>query len=100
MTHVSSTSTPARTAAPRERGRTKAYLVDRVYDRHGALTKQEAAEVVDALLRAMKRALIVGRPVRSQNFGVFEVVRRRGRPGTNPADAQPLFIPPPRGLQF
>ena len=74
--------------------------MDRVYDRHGALTKQEAADVVDALLRAMKSALLDGRPVRIQNFGVFEVVARRGRAGINPADGQPLFIPPHRGLQF
>ena len=84
----------------RERGRTKAFLVDRVYQRHGALTKQEAAVVVDALLRAMKSALLDGRPVRIQNFGVFEVVERAGRAGINPADGKPLFIPPHRGLQF
>jgi DNA-binding protein HU-beta len=84
----------------RERGRTKAYLVDRVYQRHGALTKQEAGEVVDALLKAMKAALLDGRPVRIQNFGVFEVVARAGRAGINPADGKPLFIPPHRGLQF
>lgn len=84
---------------PRD-GRTKAYLVDRVYDRHGALTKQEAAQVVDEILRAMKVALVNGRPVRIQNFGVFEVVARAGRAGINPADGQPLFIPPHHGLQF
>jgi nucleoid DNA-binding protein len=84
----------------RDSGRTKAFLVDSVYQRHGALTKQEAAEVVDALLRAMKGALIDGRPVRIQNFGVFEVVDRAGRSGINPTDGQPLFIPAHRGLQF
>jgi nucleoid DNA-binding protein len=75
-------------------------LVDRVYDRHGALTKQEAAEVVDEILRAMKAALVNGRPVRIQNFGVFEVVERAGRAGINPTDGRPLFIPPHQGLQF
>lgn len=85
---------------PRERGRTKAFLVERVYDRHGALTKPEAAAVVDALLGAMKGALIGGRRVRIQNFGVFEVVERAGRAGINPADGRPLFIPPHRGLSF
>ena len=84
----------------RERGRTKAFLVDRVYQRHGALTKQEAAAVVDALFGAMKSALIAGRPVRIQNFGVFVVVARAGRAGINPADGKPLFIPAHRGLQF
>lgn len=84
----------------RDHGRTKAFLVDSVYQRHGALTKQEAAGVVDALLHAMKGALVDGRPVRIQNFGVFEVVSRAGRAGINPADGQPLFIPAHRGLQF
>jgi DNA-binding protein HU-alpha len=84
----------------RDRGKTKAFLVEKVYDRHGALTKQEAAAVVDALLGAMKGALIDGQPVRIQNFGVFEVVSRAGRAGINPADGQPLFIPPHKGLHF
>ena len=74
--------------------------MDRVYERHGALTKQEAAAVVDALFGAMKSALIEGRPVRIQNFGVFEVVARAGRAGINPADGKPLFIPAHRGLLF
>jgi nucleoid DNA-binding protein len=86
--------------AARDGGKTKAFLVDRVYDRHGALTKQEAAQVVDEVLRAVKSALVYGRRVRIQNFGVFEIVSRAGRAGVNPADGQPLFIPPHKGLQF
>ena len=74
--------------------------MDSVYQRHGALTKQEAAAVVDALFGAMKSALIEGRPVRIQNFGVFDVVARAGRAGINPSDGKPLFIPAHRGLQF
>ena len=87
-------------SASRDGGRTKAFLVDRVYDRHGALTKQEAAQVVDEVFRTMKAALVSSRPVRIQNFGVFEIVKRAGRAGVNPTDGQPLFIPPHRGLQF
>jgi len=93
-------ATPGDEDDPRDRGRTKAFLVDKVYDRHGALTKQEAADVVDALLRAMKTAILDGRAVRIQNFGIFEVVARKGRAGINPADGRPLFIPPHRGLHF
>ena len=87
-------------AASRDGGKTKAYLVDRVYDRHGALTKQEAAQVVDEVFRSMKTALLDGRRVRIQSFGVFEIVARAGRAGINPTDGQPLFIPPHKGLQF
>lgn len=56
--------------------------------------------MVDEVLRAMKSALVDGRPVRIQNFGAFEIVARAGRAGINPTDGQPLFIPPHRGLQF
>jgi DNA-binding protein HU-beta len=81
-------------------GRTKADLVDRVYDRHGALTKQEAAEAVDAVFSAIKGTLVDGQPVRIKNFGVFEVVARAGRKGVNPASGESLYIPPHKGLSF
>ena len=88
------------TKRKRRRGRTKAYLIDRVHDRHGALTKQEAAEIVDTIFSTMKSTLVDGKPVRIRNFGVFEVVRRKGREGVNPASGEPLFIPAHKGLQF
>ena len=84
----------------KRRGRTKAYLVDRVHDRHGALTKQEAAEIVDTIFSAMKSTLVDGKPIRIKNFGVFEVVPRKGREGVNPASGEPLYIPPHKGLHF
>lgn len=84
----------------KRRGRTKAYLIDRVHDRHGALTKQEAAEIVDTIFSTLKSTLVDGKPVRITNFGVFEVVPRKGREGVNPASGEPLYIPPHKGLQF
>jgi len=81
-------------------GKTKAFLVNRVYNRHGALTKMEAAQVVDEVFKSMKSALVHGNRVRIQNFGVFEIVARAGRAGINPSDGKPLFIPPHKGLQF
>jgi len=81
-------------------GRTKAYLVDRVYRRHGALTKQEAAEVVETIFGTLKSTLVEGQPVRIRNFGFFEVIPRAGRSGVNPSNGEPLFIPPHKGLQF
>ena len=59
-------------------GVTKADLVDVVYDRHGGLTKDEAAEVVDVIFRTVKTSLADGRPVRIKNFGTFEVTAGRG----------------------
>lgn len=81
-------------------GLTKADLVDVVYDRHGALTKEEAAEIVEAIFGAVKTTLGRGRPVRIKNFGVFEVADRAGRMGVNPASGKKMFIPPHRGLSF
>ena len=54
-------------------GITKADLVDVVYERHGGLTKDEAAQIVDVIFRAVKTSLADGRNVRIKNFGTFEV---------------------------
>lgn len=81
-------------------GKTKADLIDAVYRRHGALTKNEAAEVVDVIFRAMKTTLQDGRSVRIRNFGAFEVTHRDGRTGVNPASGEKMFIPAHTGLTF
>lgn len=82
------------------RGLTKADLIDVVYDRHGGLTRDEAAEIVDAIFMTLKSTLGDGRAVRIQNFGAFEVRKRKGRMGVNPASGEKMFIPPHRGLSF
>lgn len=81
-------------------GKTKAFLVDRVHNRHGALTKREAAEVVDAIFSTLKSTLVDGKKIQIKNFGVFEVISRAGRAGVNPTSGEPIYIPPHRGLQF
>ena len=45
-------------------GVTKADLTDVVYERHGGLTKDEAAEIVDVIFRTVKTSLADGRTVR------------------------------------
>ena len=84
----------------KRQGTTKADLVDAVYRRHGALTKSEAAEVVDAIFRTMKSTLQDGRSVRIRNFGAFEVTERSGRTGVNPASGKRIHIPAHTGLTF
>lgn len=79
---------------------TKADLVDLVYRTHGGLTKHEATEVVESILRHMKTNLLAGKSVKIHNFGVFEVVPRRGRVGVDPASGERIFIPARRGLAF
>jgi nucleoid DNA-binding protein len=81
-------------------GLTKADLVDVVYQRHGALTRDEAAEIVEAIFKTVKTTLGDGRPVRIKNFGTFEVTDRAGRVGVNPASGEKMKIPPHKGLSF
>ncbi len=84
----------------RRRGRTKADLIDRVYERHGGVTKSEAAKIVDTIFSTVKTALGEGRPVRIKNFGVFDIRSRPGRKGVNPATGEEIMIRPSRGLAF
>jgi integration host factor subunit alpha len=81
-------------------GKTKADLVDVVYDRHGGLTKDEAAEIVDVIFRTVKSSLGSGRTVKIKNFGTFEVTDRPGRVGVNPVSGEKIFIQPHKGLSF
>jgi integration host factor subunit alpha len=81
-------------------GMTKADLIDVVYDRHGGLTKDEAAEIVDVIFRTVKTSLADGRTVRIKNFGTFEVTARPGRLGVNPVSGEKMFIRPHKGLSF
>jgi nucleoid DNA-binding protein len=85
---------------PSRPGVTKSDLVDVVYNRHGALTKNEAAEVVEAIFNTVKTSLADGRNVRIKNFGSFEVTHRPGRLGVNPTSGDRMFIPPHTGLSF
>jgi integration host factor subunit alpha len=81
-------------------GKTKADLVDVVYDRHGGLTKDEAAEIVDAIFHTVKSSLGRGQTVRIKNFGTFEITARPGRVGVNPMSGEKIFIQPHKGLSF
>lgn len=86
---------------PQDRsGLTKAELVKRIYHLHGGLTRREAADVVDEILKAMKTTLLDGRSIKIQNFGVLEVTDREGRSGVDPSSGQRIFIPSHKGLSF
>jgi nucleoid DNA-binding protein len=81
-------------------GLTKADLVEAVYHRHGALTKDEATAIVETIFGTVKTSLSRGRTVKIKNFGVFEISERAGRVGVNPVSGEPLFIPAHKGLSF
>ena len=74
--------------------------MDVVYDRHGGLTKDEAAEIVDVIFHAVKNTLGQGKTVRIKNFGTFEITSRPGRVGVNPMSGEKIFIQPHKGLSF
>ena len=100
MTSKKRKSKAPSTPRPETAGLNKAALVDVVYQRHGGLTKTEAAKVVEAIFSTMKSTLVDGRPVRIKNFGTFEVTERAGRVGVNPSNGKRLFIPAHKGLAF
>ncbi len=81
-------------------GVTRARLTEVVYRKHGGLTKTEAADIVNKIFDTVKVNLLEGRPVKIQNFGVFEVTDRKGRAGVNPSTGRRIFIPAHRSLSF
>jgi integration host factor subunit alpha len=63
---------------------TKADLVWQVRKQHKGLTKVQAAESVNALLRIAKKSLISGSGLFLCRFGKFKVRKKRSRKGRNP----------------
>jgi nucleoid DNA-binding protein len=72
---------------------TKHDLADAVYRRHGALSRREAAAIVDRIFENIGRGLARGADVKITGFGSFSVVRRRPRTGRNPNTGAPVAIP-------
>ena len=72
---------------------TKADLADAIYRRHGALSRREAAALVDVVLEGIRRGLAAGKAVKISGFGSFAVVRRKPRPGRNPRTGEQVLIP-------
>lgn len=78
----------------------KVDLADAVYRTHGGMSRQEATELVDSILGAMKTVLGSGNRVHLTGFGSFQVVRRNGRRGRNPHTGEPMDLPAHRTLVF
>lgn len=56
-------------------------------------TKKLAAEAVDAVLEAIKKALKKGETVSLVGFGTFKVSKRKARTGRNPKTGETIKIP-------
>jgi integration host factor subunit alpha len=72
---------------------TKADLADAIYRRHGALSRKEAADLVDLVIHRIRRGLAAGEAVKISGFGSFAVVRRTSRSGRNPRTGERVTIP-------
>jgi DNA-binding protein HU-beta len=70
---------------------TKADFVDRVADNAG-LSKKQAGDALDAVLRSIEDALRSGDEVTFTGFGKFHVAERGAREGRNPRTGETMTI--------
>ena len=79
---------------------TKAGLVQQVYQHHENLTKAQATQSVEALLRISKDSLIKGEDLLLSGFGKFNVRAKRPRKGRNPQTGEELILDARRVVTF
>ena len=79
---------------------TKADLVQEVYKHHEGLTKAQAVESVEALLRISKDTLINGSDLLLSGFGKFNVRDKKSRKGRNPKTGEDLQLDARRVVTF
>ncbi len=79
---------------------TKADLVQQVYNKHESLTKRQAAEAVESILRISKDSLIGGSDLLLSGFGKFNVRDKRERKGRNPQTGDDLMLEARRVVTF
>jgi integration host factor subunit alpha len=79
---------------------TKADLVQQVYKNHEQLTKAQATESVEALLRICKDSLIMGSDLLLSGFGKFNVKEKSSRRGRNPQTGDDLILDARRVVTF
>ena len=78
---------------------TRAHLAEAVYQEVG-LSRNESAELVEAVLNEMSEALTRGETVRISSFGSFFVRLKGQRIGRNPKTGIEVPIAPRRVLTF
>jgi len=78
---------------------TRADLTEAVYQEVG-LSRNESAELVEAVLRQISDRLIAGDNVKVSSFGSFLVRHKGGRVGRNPKTGEEVPIEPRRVLVF
>ena len=79
---------------------TKADLINQVHATHPKLTKVQAREAVEAILRAIKSRLGNGEDVLLSGFGKFSVNDKSSRKGRNPQTGESLILDARRVITF
>jgi integration host factor subunit alpha len=78
---------------------TRADLSEAVYEEVG-LSRNESADLVEAVLDEISDALVRGEPVKISSFGSFAVRQKGQRVGRNPKTGEEVPIQPRKVLVF
>jgi len=78
---------------------TRAHLSEAVYQEVG-LSRNESADLVESVLKAIGDSLTEGETVKLSSFGSFSVRQKGGRMGRNPKTGEEVPIKPRRVLVF
>lgn len=79
---------------------TKAEIIEAICEQVGAMSRREAASVVDVVFETMKEALGAGYKIKLTGFGNFTVRDKGSRPGLNPRTRERILLPPRRVVRF
>jgi integration host factor subunit alpha len=78
---------------------TRAQLSEAVYQEVG-LSRNESAELVEAVIKEISDSLVRGNSVKVSSFGSFLLRKKGGRMGRNPKTGEEVPIEPRRVLVF
>jgi integration host factor subunit beta len=71
---------------------TRSELVDRLHSRAPTLTHEDAKSVVDVILEAVTRSVVVDSRVEIRGFGSFSLSYRQPRVGRNPKSGEKVQV--------
>ena len=78
---------------------TKDQIVNSMTNQIG-FTKNHSSEILEALLKIIKKALESGDDVMISNFGKFCIKEKRQRKGRNPATGEDMILQPRKVVTF
>lgn len=77
----------------------KADIVNRVAE-EAKLRRSAAVKAVEAMIEALRDAMVQGERIEFRGFGVFQVKPRKRGVGRNPRTGTEVRIPPGRTVRF